>query len=1070
MITDKENTGKLKEIIRLLSEENESLSERAEDITLLSLISTKLLLQKDKNEIIDQALEQICVLKNIYYAALCRWQGDHIIIENEFSAFTNAAVAKHIEVDHHLAAKIQTLDHYSGDTRNLIQFRNDDNFSKFLWAKPYLIITESVYTVENLFLFVFDEIDENEINLIYTLLRQILNLVTLRIDNINLLEQLKHQNKDLDSKLSERTGSLEEIAGNLDRLIENSPDGILIHQNGIIRYANNALLEMLDYKYSNELIGKPVLSVVHPEDKIYANERIKKVTAGRAQSFREYRLRKKNGGYLVVEVAGIPIYREGEAAIFNTVRNITTRKLVEDDLLKQKKFLSVVMEAITNPLYVIDVRDYTIIHANKASGIDFTKGRVTCYDASHNSDVPCNSASHPCPIEELKRSKSSVVVEHVHEDWQGNKRYFEVHGYPIYDEKGNLIQAIEYNIDITERKNFEAEISVLRRGIEHLDEIVFTTDVDGVINFINPAFEKVYGYSAEEVFGKTPSIIKSGETPRSFYENFWNSLLKTKSMRGVIINKAKNGNKLYIDTVINAIENNKNEVIGYIAVQRDVTEIIENRRRLDEKEKQLVISERKFRALFEESGEGIFLLDLNGKIQSINNAACQMTGYSPDELKGRGFKDFFTREELERLPLQQNKILEGELVRIHRTLKIKNGSDLFVELTGKKVDESTMEVYIRDLTDRKEKERVLKESEERFRNMISLSPVGIVLILDGKINYTNKAFASTLGYSRFSEILNTSILEYVSDDYKDLTDEKLNLLLVEGESVDGAEIQMIRKDGSIVDVLAMGQSIEYEGKQAVQIYFFDITDRKRYEEALKFAKEKAEAADKLKSEFLAQISHEIRTPLNVINSYTGLIKDSLPSELKKELEFSFLALSKASRRIIRTVDLILNMNELELGAYDPNIEVFNLCANILEPIYREYLSEAERKGLEFSIDKKIESDLVVGDTYSIQQIFSNLIDNAIKFTRKGKVKILVNQIDKKLTVKIKDSGIGIDKDYLPELFAPFSQEESGYTRKYDGTGLGMAVVKKYCDMNKIDISVESEKEKGAEFTLVFNLG
>jgi len=140
----------------------------------------------------------------------------------------------------------------------------------------------------------------------------------------------------------------------------------------------------------------------------------------------------------------------------------------------------------------------------------------------------------------------------------------------------------------------------------------------------------------------------------------------------------------------------------------------------------------------------------------------------------------------------------------------------------------------------------------------------------------------------------------------------------------------------------------------------------------------------------------------------------------------------------------------------------------LESSHIEFQSLAKEKNISFVLTKKTDDAFVYADEYSVIQIFSNLVDNAIKFTQEGFVKINVGRnLSGKLVVEVKDSGIGISKEYLPKLFTQFSQEEHGYTRKFEGNGLGLALVKKYCDLNKIEITVQSEKGKGTTFTLTF---
>ena len=251
----------------------------------------------------------------------------------------------------------------------------------------------------------------------------------------------------------------------------------------------------------------------------------------------------------------------------------------------------------------------------------------------------------------------------------------------------------------------------------------------------------------------------------------------------------------------------------------------------------------------------------------------------------------------------------------------------------------------------------------------------------------------------------------------------------------------------------------------------EIQKLKETEEQLIIQKEKAEESDKLKSEFLAQVSHEIRTPLNNILSFASLIQSEAKGKIEDDLLEGFYVVNHAGARIIRTVDLILNMSELQTKSYKPNMTEIDLITDIIMPLLAESKLYADSKGLtlDLQVDDSTKEVIIVSDRYSVGQIFSNLIDNAIKYTEKGGVIVEVNpRSDGSVRVNVSDTGIGISQEYLSELFTPFSQEEQGYTRKYEGNGLGLALVKKYCEINNADIKVESQKGKGTTFTVIFN--
>ena len=249
----------------------------------------------------------------------------------------------------------------------------------------------------------------------------------------------------------------------------------------------------------------------------------------------------------------------------------------------------------------------------------------------------------------------------------------------------------------------------------------------------------------------------------------------------------------------------------------------------------------------------------------------------------------------------------------------------------------------------------------------------------------------------------------------------------------------------------------------------DIIKRKEIEKELKETVNKVEKSEKIKSDFLAQVSHEIRTPINTILSFSSLIKDELAQHADEELKYSFSGIQSAGNRLIRTIDLILNMADVQAGTHDYIPKEIDVCGDIIKNLAAEYKGQIKEKNLKLEIIDKSENTKIVADSYSVNQIFANLIDNAIKYTSEGSITIVCDRnSNNAMIVSVIDTGLGIAQDYIPKLFEEFSQEDRGYTRKYEGNGLGLALVKKYCELNKAEIIVESEKGIGSKFTVKFS--
>jgi signal transduction histidine kinase len=161
------------------------------------------------------------------------------------------------------------------------------------------------------------------------------------------------------------------------------------------------------------------------------------------------------------------------------------------------------------------------------------------------------------------------------------------------------------------------------------------------------------------------------------------------------------------------------------------------------------------------------------------------------------------------------------------------------------------------------------------------------------------------------------------------------------------------------------------------------------------------------------------------------------------------------------------MAELQSGSYEYNPKKINLNKTLCRDVFHSMKSQAEKKGIDFSYICS-EELFIKADEYSICNIFQIIIENAIKYTKNGKIEVRILQNEEnKISATISDTGIGISENYLSKIFSPFSQEEQGYTRRYEGNGLGLALVKKYCDLNNAEIKVESAKGKGTTFQIIF---
>ncbi len=381
-----------------------------------------------------------------------------------------------------------------------------------------------------------------------------------------------------------------------------------------------------------------------------------------------------------------------------------------------------------------------------------------------------------------------------------------------------------------------------------------------------------------------------------------------------------------------------------------------------------------------------------------------------------------------------------------------------------KIGELNLEVNQRRLAEHK-----LRQSEEQFRLLFERAPIGMVITtIEGKIIRSNSAFCETLGYSP-DEIENKNIADITVEEYIEY-DRQLHKALLKGNlSHVYFEKELRKKDGlnihAIVESVLTRDGSNHPHHIIQQV--IDITERKKVEKELIISKEKAEESDRLKSAFLAQMSHEIRTPLNVILTATPLLAEDLSSE-DEDINILLDSVSSAGKRLQRTIDMILNLSSVQSGNYISQFEAVNLSDD-LKVLVDEMKSLAMEKNLSLSFTNHAYDPLISADKYTLNQIFQNLLGNAIKYTQTGKIEVQVSEEKPgKVIVEVKDTGIGMSDEYLKKLFTPFSQEDMGYKREFEGNGLGLALVKKYVELNNAEILVKSEKKKGTTFKVVFS--
>ena len=592
------------------------------------------------------------------------------------------------------------------------------------------------------------------------------------------------------------------------------------------------------------------------------------------------------------------------------------------------------------------------------------------------------------------------------------------------------------------------------------------TALEGRIIIVNNALASMLGYSKEELVNKSFvdfTLEDDVETSLKFRQKMISGEMQMHRYEKRFLHK--NGNQIFADVNIALIKDAKNNPIYFVTHIINITDRIKA-------EDALRLSERKYRSLITQSPDGIFVVDLEGNFMSVNKSMCDELKFSEKEFLSMKIWDVVPYQYMDQFKKRMAKIIKHEDIyeAMEYEVKGKDNKLHHVEVLSapyyKDNELIGFQGIARDITERKISERkiaLLAHAIESVSECISITDE------NNNIIFVNDAFLKTYGYSE-EELIGKNIKIVRNDDEKSV---ELLEKILPGTVSGGWKGEIInrKKDGTAFPVYLSTSVIKDSNNTPIALIGVanDITETKKVREELINAKEQAEKSDQLKTEFLTQMSHEIRTPMNVIANFAKVIKDEIENGRYDELSSLLDGIELSTERIIRTIELILNMSEVQIGAYKPIWKNIDLVKEILLDLQTEYTYAARKKGLDINFIYKKKCALINGDHYSINQIFNNLLDNAIKYTEKGKIDvILAEDSSAKTQVTILDSGIGISAEFLVNLFEPFMQEERGYSRSYEGNGLGLALVKKYCDLNHVNISFESEKGKGSKVILTFN--
>lgn len=647
-----------------------------------------------------------------------------------------------------------------------------------------------------------------------------------------------------------------------------------------------------------------------------------------------------------------------------------------------------------------------------------------------------------------KAAKERVSLE-FEEFYKPLNTWFEVRVHPVGD--GLSV----YVVDITRRKLAESAFLKLSNAVEQSADAVFVTNLDGTIEYVNPAFETITGYRRVEVLGKTPALLTSDEPANPLYESVWDQVRSGETFRATMVNRRKNGEQYFVEETITPVRNAEGAITNFVATLRDISE----RKR----------TEQRFQGLVENSSDGIVLLNRDAVISYSGPSTARILGYEEQDFAGRVGFEFIHPDDRPNVERVFRELIDNprKVTLLEFRLRNKAGVWLWIEATANNLlNEPSIQAVVlnyRDITGRKSIEQALKKSEIEYRNLFDRANDAIFIFepQGEMILEANDKACRLYGFSK-DELIGRSLKDLT----KDISRGEFEIKeLMRHKSSRNFETVHFNKAGEPMEMLVNSSVVEYSGRTAIMSIIRDITDLRKLEHQLRQA-QKMESVGTL----AGGIAHDFNNILSIILGYTSLIKRGKIEG--KRFEEGVDTIAKAAQRGATLVKQILTFARKADVVFE-SVKLNELIADLAK-----LLGETFPKTVTFALDLSPELPTIVADANQLHQVFLNLcVNSRDAMPEPGTITLQTSMVDgltlqarfpearqsEYVHIRISDTGTGMDEQTRLRVFEPF------FTTKGQGrgTGLGLAVVYGIVNNHHGFIDVESTIGKGTTFHLYF---